>query len=85
MPWFPPDYELADVCAMKGLANGTATPEQQQQALKWIIEKACATYELSYRPTSDRDTSFAEGRRFVGLQIVKALRLDLEMLKRVNK
>ena len=85
MPWYPPEYELSDVCALKGLANGTATPEQQQQALKWIIERACATYELSYRPTSDRDTTFAEGRRFVGLQIVKALHLDLEMLKRANK
>lgn len=81
-PWFPPPYELADVNALRGLANGTASPEQQQRALKWIIENACATYELSYRPTSDRDTSFAEGRRFVGLQIVKALHIDTSILVR---
>lgn len=81
-PWFPPHYEFADVSALKGLAAGTANPEQQQRALKWIIENACATYELSYRPTSDRDTTFAEGRRFVGLQIVKALHLDLSTLRK---
>lgn len=81
-PWYPAMYELADISAVKGLAAGTATPEQQQRALKWIIENACGTYELSYRPTSDRDTSFAEGRRFVGLQIVKALHLNLSALKR---
>lgn len=81
-PWFPPHYELADLGAIKGLAAGTASPEQQQRALKWIIENACATYELSFRPTSDRDTAFAEGRRFVGLQIVKALHIDISALKK---
>ena len=81
-PWYPPLYELSDLRAIKGIAAGTATPDQQQRALKWIIENACATYELSYRPTSDRDTSFAEGRRFVGLQIVKALHLDISKLKK---
>lgn len=80
-PWFPSPYELADVNAVKGLAAGTASPEQQQRALKWLIENACATYELSYRPTSDRDTSFAEGRRFVGLQIVKMLHINTSALK----
>jgi len=82
MPYFPPAYELADIMAIKGLAAGTASPDQQQRAFKWLIENACATYELSYRPTSDRDTSFAEGRRFVGLQIVKMLKLDTSKMKR---
>lgn len=81
-PWYPPPYDLADISALKGLAAGTASPEQQQRALKWIVENACGTYQLSYRPTSDRDTSFAEGRRFVGLQIVKALHLDISILRK---
>lgn len=83
-PWYPARYEKADVRALKNLAAGTASPEQQQRAMKWIIEQACATYDLSYRPTSDRDTSFAEGRRFVGLQIVKALNLDLAILEKTE-
>jgi len=80
-PWFPPPYEKADAKAIKMLADGTATPEQQQRALRWIIENACGTYNLSYHPTSDRDTSFAEGRRFVGLQIVKMLKINLSALR----
>jgi hypothetical protein len=84
-PWYPPAYELADIMAIKGLAAGTASADQQQRAIKWIIENACATYDLSYRPTSDRDTSFAEGRRFVGLEIVKALKLDISKLQRKDQ
>lgn len=74
-------YELADATALKRLADGTASPEQQQRALKWVIEGACATYDLSYRP-GDRDTCFSEGRRFVGLQIVKMLKLNTSVLKK---
>jgi len=82
MPWYPPEYELADISAIKGVAAGTATEEQQKRAMKWIIENCCATYEMSYRPTSDRDTAFAEGRRFVGSQIVKLIKLDMSIFKR---
>jgi hypothetical protein len=71
----------ADFVALKALQAGTATPEQQQRALKWLIENACGTYDLSYRPESDRETAFAEGRRFVGLQIIKALNFDMAVLR----
>lgn len=81
-PYLPARYELADISAVKAVAAGTASDEQQRRAIKWIIEGVCCTYDLSYRPTSDRDTSFAEGRRFAGLQIVKALHLDLNVLKK---
>ncbi|MFK0090183.1 hypothetical protein ACIQUS_23170 [Pseudomonas sp. NPDC090755] len=81
-PWYPPHYELADAAALKGVAAGTASPAQQQRALKWLIETACATYDMSYRPNSERDTSFAEGRRFVGLEIIKLLHIDLALLRK---
>lgn len=77
-PWKPAHYEIADVSAIKALANGTATPDQQQRALKWIIENVCATYDLSYRPNSERDTAFAEGKRHCGLQVVKMLKLNVQ-------
>lgn len=81
-PWVPPFYELSDAKALKALEDGTASPEQQVRALRWIIEKGCSTYDLSYRPTGDRDTTFAEGRRFVGLQIVKMLKLNTSVLRK---
>jgi hypothetical protein len=77
----PPPYELADVAALQALAQGTATADQQKWALDWIIIQAAGTYNLSFDTASERGTAFAEGRRFVGLQIVKMLKLDRGKLK----
>ena len=55
-----------EVQAIKALTRGEATVDQQFAVVKWL-EKATAVTEMSYRP-SDRDTAFAEGKRFVGLQ-----------------
>jgi hypothetical protein len=80
--WGPTPYELADAGAFQALQRGEATPDQQIRALKWLVYLACETYEPSYRPTGDRDTSFAEGKRWVGLQVVKLCGLPLSKLKK---
>jgi hypothetical protein len=77
-PWHPAPYIDADSYAIKALATGTANEGQQKRALDWIINTLCATYDLSYRPGSDRDTAFAEGKRHVGLQIVKQVNVNLK-------
>lgn len=79
-PWKPVEWEPGDAHALKALARGEAGEHEQQRALEWIIHKAAGTYDLSYRPGSegDRDTAMAEGRRFVGLQIVKLINLTLK-------
>lgn len=79
--YVPPEWEVADAGALQALVRGDASEHQQQRAIDYIIRKLAGTYDLSYRPDSDRDTAFAEGRRFVGLQIVKLLNLKLENLK----
>jgi len=84
-PWRPPAYEDADAIAIQALERGNANMDQQKRALAWIIEKAAGTYEMSYRPGAgegDRDTVFAEGRRFVGNQIVKMTKLKVGQLRR---
>jgi hypothetical protein len=61
-----------DVAAIKALASGLARADQQKIALDYIVSTLSGTYDLSYRPDElggERDTSFAEGRRFVGLAI----------------
>ena len=65
----------ADHAALKACQAGEASGIQQQRALRWIIEKAAATYDLPFRPGADgaRDTDFACGRMFVGQQIVREL------------
>jgi hypothetical protein len=77
----PPQYDVLQVASIQALARGDASPHQQQEALRWVIEAAAGTYDLSFSPESDRATSFAEGRRFVGLQIVKLLKINKEALK----
>lgn len=83
-PWMPVQPELADVAALQALAAGTATPDMQKTALDFFINKAARYYDISYRPgghEGDRDTAFAEGRRFSGQQTVKMLKVDIRALK----
>lgn len=83
-PYLPIEWEPADVAALQALHRGEASPDQQKRALDSIIAIA-GTYDLSYRPDSDRDTAFAEGKRFVGLQIVKFLKLNLAAIKQAKR
>lgn len=83
-PFIPPDYTPADAAAVSALATGEATPDQQIRAIKWIVEQCAGTYEFHYYP-SERDTSFALGRGFVGQQIVKLTRLNQMALRRAEQ
>ena len=83
-PWKPVAVEMADTVAIQALASGNADADQQRRALSWIIHNACAAYDQSYRPgvDGDRNTAFAEGRRFVGLAIIKETRINVAGLRR---
>lgn len=84
--WLPvSDWELADVTALQAMERGDANADQQKRALAWIINKACLTYESTYSPVSAHDSSFAQGRRFTGLQIVKMLKLNAAAISRAKK
>lgn len=76
----PPSWEHSDVAAFQALEKGTADASQQKRALKWLIENACGTYDLDYRPDA-REHAFISGRRFVGLNVVKMLKLKLSTFK----
>jgi hypothetical protein len=80
-PWEPPDYEKYEIACIQALAEGTAEPEQQKAALRLIVDKISLTYDMSYRPGSERDTAFAEGKRFVGNQIIRLTKLNLSRMK----
>lgn len=74
--------------AFKALATGTANEGQQKTALDWLINIAAGTYELSYRSDTDggeRETAFAEGRRFVGLQAVKMINMPADLVAKTRK
>lgn len=83
-PYLPCGYTKSDVYAIKALQLGTATPDQQKMALHWIINVCADTYGMSFRPggvEGQRETDFAEGKRFVGNQIVKLVNYDVSLLK----
>lgn len=64
------------VAAIKAMAEGKARPDQQVRVLNFLLQDLCRTYDLSFRPDDmggDRETAFAEGRRFVGLQLRRVL------------
>lgn len=82
--WMPVPYTADVIIALQALGQGNANEGQQKLALNWIIQDASGAYELSYRSDADggeRETAFAEGRRFVGLQTVKLLKMTGKMIE----
>jgi len=82
-PWKPSAWELPDAAAIQALQRGDATPEQQRHALTFIVNTLAATYDCSFRTGDDGDrvSAFAEGKRWVGLQVVKLANLSLGKFK----
>lgn len=83
-PWHPYLVEPADASAVQAMARGEASPDQQRRVLELVINKLTGNYDLSYRPDSERDTCFAEGKRFVGLQLVKLANISVTELVRIE-
>lgn len=79
--WKPAEWVKFDAYCMQAMARGEATAEQQQHALKVIVEKLAGTYEQSFVVRESDTTAFLEGRRSVGLQIVKLIKVDLALIK----
>lgn len=83
-PWQPAEWEPADAAALQALARGEADAGAQGRALKWIIEKAAGTYDQSFYPDNARVGDFLEGRRSVGNQILKLVKINLSTSKQVD-
>lgn len=64
-----PDWHEADVQAIRAMY---ADP-QGRRALDWMLF-AFGTHDTSFRPSSDRLTAFAEGRRHAGTTLVHMIR-----------
>lgn len=84
-PWKPAEWEPEDAYAVQAVMSGRASEEQQRRAMRFLVDQVCGTYDLSYRPMSDRDTAFAEGKRFVGLQLVKFAQINIARLRGTNQ
>lgn len=85
---FPADYDDKVIMAFQALKAGDADEDQQRRVLDWLIVHAAGTYELSFRSEregGERETAFAEGRRFVGLQVVKMINMPPAMVAQLRK
>ena len=74
-PYAPARMWSEIVYAIKALQAGEATAEQQALAFNWLIVDVCKKDDMSFRPggpEAARDTDFAEGKRFVAIQVLKA-------------
>lgn len=78
-PYAPQEYEDADVLAFKALKAGKPNDVQCRRVLNWI-HRTCGTDDLEWRPDDERHSSFASGKRFVGLQVKKLTDLPNELL-----
>lgn len=83
-PHFRCDYDVPTVSAIQALVRGDATEQQQKDAVNWIVNVAAGTYNVSFSEAGDRETAFSEGRRFVGLQIVKLMKLQISALRKAT-
>lgn len=77
-PWKPADYDAEVVHAVRAVHAGEALPHQQQKFWDWLMYVTAGGEgwdDLSFRIGEDgrRETDFAEGKRFVGLQVRKML------------
>lgn len=78
-PWLEPIVSKADVIAVQHVVQGKGTELHQKRVIDLIINRLANSYDLSFRPDNmggERATAFAEGKRYVGLQLVKLIKAD---------
>jgi hypothetical protein len=75
-----------EINAIKATWDGRASEYQQRLAMQAIIHRIAEKDRQSYftGPSGDRDTAFAEGRRFVGLQLETVIGKDTKTLAAIS-
>jgi hypothetical protein len=82
--WHPALWELPDASALQALQRGEADADQQRRALDWILRAAAGTYEWTFVAGQPDVSQHLEGRRSVGLQIVKLLKVDIAAVRQLQ-
>lgn len=85
-PWEPYQLRKADCIALKNLEAGNASERQQKHILDLLLNIS-GVRDLEFRPGGDdgrRASDFASGKRFVGLQIVKAVTLPAAVVDKLD-
>ena len=72
-PWRPASFMPADAFAIKALAKGEASAEQQKRAFDWIMDASGIRNEV-FVPGEDDVRCFLLGRRSIGLMVADLLK-----------
>lgn len=84
-PWKPSEYDYKVVLACKAIAKGEANAEQQQMVANWLINNVAGTYDEPYYENSDRNTTYALGKAYVGRQLVKMINYPNEAMDKLRQ
>ena len=84
-PWHPADYTADHVYAVQNIARGTANEVQQKMVLDFIVNRLCGTYDSTHFPDQASDRDFANGKRHVGLQLVKLINMPSKVIAQLDK
>lgn len=69
----PAPFKPVIAAGMKALHRGDATPHQQREVFDWLLKQAAGIGSQSFRAGDPYATAFADGRRFVGVQMMALL------------
>ena len=72
-PLLEPDYVKADIHALRAVAGGEASPDQQKRCVEFVINRLCDTYGCAARRT-EHETYLALGRQRAGQLFVYLLK-----------
>jgi hypothetical protein len=75
--WLPKGFNLNKSYALQALSTGTATAEQQKEALKYIVEDLCGIYGVTFDADNARLDAHNQGRAYIGHAIVQITKLRL--------
>jgi len=64
-----PQYSESDVQALRAMARGQATPDQQRAGLNYIIYTVCQTYDILWR-SDPSQKDLAMGQALAGQHLV---------------
>lgn len=80
-----PEIAISDASAIKAINSGTATPEQQQRGLDWIIKAACMIGGEPFCPGEPDSTAYKNGKQSVARNILFILSEPINRFDLKNK
>lgn len=76
-----PPADMSDVAGLKALCQGTATAEQQQRFIRFLVNHVCGYAEEHFYPGATDSTAFSLGKRRVATYLISYLDAPMERLR----